>query len=195
MWILGLRGRSLNVSMIYILHTTIHTFPKVVMRIYLTIEILMISFFQLQSLRGKEQTAFLYTHATIKKPCVAGQQLTTSNVCQPIEQCFFFSTGQSWCLLKFWYKTGGPEKGFRRWLADELYPGVQFRLWGRLKLLFFGFWLNLGEANLKALGSTRVGSMGDLLKLLNSITEVCYPLKNCQALWNSITSPVRWQNT
>ena len=47
MWILGLRRQSLNVSMMYILHTTIHTFPKVVMRIYLTIEILMISFFEL----------------------------------------------------------------------------------------------------------------------------------------------------
>ena len=106
-----------------------------------------------------------------------------------------FLTGQSWCVLKFWYTAGGPEKGFRRWLADELNPGVYFRLWGRLKLLFFGLWLNLGEANLKALGSTRVGSMGDLLKLLNSITEVCYPLKNCQALWNSVTSPIRRQNT
>ena len=46
-WILGLGRQSLNVSMMYILHTTIHTFPKVVMRIYLTIEILMISFFSI----------------------------------------------------------------------------------------------------------------------------------------------------
>lgn len=45
--ILGLKGRGVNVSMMYILHTTIHTFPKVVIRIYLTIKILMISFFQL----------------------------------------------------------------------------------------------------------------------------------------------------
>lgn len=39
MWILGLRGRSLSVSMMYILHTAIRTFPKVVMRICSTIEV------------------------------------------------------------------------------------------------------------------------------------------------------------
>lgn len=65
----------------------------------------------------------------------------------------------------------------------------------KAEINFFGFWLNVGKANLKALGSTRICSMRDLLQLLNSVTEVCYPLKNCQALWNSITSPVRRQNT
>ena len=108
MWILGLRGRSLNVSMIYILHTTIHTFPKVVMRIYLTIEILMISFFQLQSLRGKEQTAFLYTHATIKKSLRRRLATHDQQRLSTDRTMFFFSTDQSWCLLKFWYTTGGP---------------------------------------------------------------------------------------
>ena len=29
-----------------------------------------------------------------------------------------FSTGHSWCVLKFWYTCEDPEEGFRRLLAD-----------------------------------------------------------------------------
>ena len=55
----GLEGEALMSAWCTFSTITIHTFPKVVIRIYLTIEVLMIS-------------AFLYTQATIKKACVAG---------------------------------------------------------------------------------------------------------------------------
>lgn len=48
--------------------------------------------------------------------------------------------------------------------------------------------------DLKLFGPPTGGCLGDLLQLLDALTEVCHPLDHSHGGWHCVAAPAAWQN-